>query len=447
MNSSPVLTTRVFKKIEEIPPADWNSVFPNTLEGYRFFKTLDESGLTQFQLYYILVYDGGTPVGAAPCFLMDYSLDTTIQGPLKSLSTLVKKFFPRIFSLKTLICGSPAGPGYIGIIGEPERVIRAISRGMEPIAEVEKVAIVAFKEFGPADAKELTCLEQEGFCRFESNPNTRKEIRFKSFDDYLKTLSSATRYDLKRKFKKVDGRVRIQFEVVDRLGDSLEEAYGLYRQMVSRHEVGFEIMSKEFFVKISQNMPGETKFFLWRVEGKLAAFAFCLVSNGYFLDYYIGLDYSMAYEYHLYFIRFRDMMNWCLQHGIRTYEMGCTNYDPKKRLGFEFIPLTIYAKMRNKRLNPFLGRLCDLLKPERFDPVLKEMKLKFLSLLTVSVLTASGIVHAEPDRPAHARLLGYDIYASLDDKEIETEDGSEETAKKDPDKGSPYLEVGISKSY
>lgn len=369
-----VLTTKVFRRIEEIPAEDWNRVFADPLRGYSYYKTLDESNLEQFSLYYLMVYDQENPVGAAPCFVMSYSIDTTIQGPLKVISGAVKKFFPRIFSLKALMCGSPTSPGHIGILGDRARVLEAIHQCMERMAKKEKAMILAFKEFTSAYDELFAGFQSEGFCKFEGMPNTVKDIHFKDFDEYLMSLSYKTRYDLKRKFKKVDGRVKIELEVANCLGDSLEDAYGLYQQMVETHQVSFEIMPKEFFVKISQNMPGEAKYFMWRIDGKLVAFAFGLVSDGYFLDYCLGLDYSAAYQYHLYFLRFRDMMSWCIQNGIKTYEMGCTNYDPKKRLDFQFVPLNIFVKFRNKTINRFLPKVCDWIKPERFDPVLLEMK-------------------------------------------------------------------------
>lgn len=369
-----VLTTRVFRKITDIPFDDWNSVFQDRLTGYHLFKTLDESCLEQFSLYYAMVYDRGQPVGAASCFLMEYSLDTTIQGPLKIILMAIKKIFPRIFSLKALMCGSPAAVGHIGTAGESDRVVRAIVQSMERIAERERAAILTFKEFPSACDPMLACLQTEGFCRFESFPNTVKDLHFKNFDEYLMSLSYKTRYDLKRKFKKVDGQIKIEMEVVNDLGDSLDAAYGLYRQVLAAHDISFEILPKEFFVKLSENMPDKVRYFLWRIDGKLVTFVCCLVADGYFLDYCLGLDYAAAHEYHLYFVRFRDMMNWCIQNGIKTYEMGCTNYDPKKRLDFEFVQLNVYVKFRNKAINSHLSKFCDWLKPERFDPILKEMK-------------------------------------------------------------------------
>ena len=121
-------------------------------------------------------------------------------------------------------------------------------------------------------------------------------------------------------------------------------------------------------------MPDETKFFLWRMDGKLVAFALCLVSGDYFIDYYLGFDYSVAYQYHLYHVRFRDLMKWCIENKIKKYDMGYTAYEPKRRLGFNLVPLTVYAKHRNKLFNPFLKILGYLLQPANFEPVFKELR-------------------------------------------------------------------------
>ena len=118
-------------------------------------------------------------------------------------------------------------------------------------------------------------------------------------------------------------------------------------------------------------MPEESKFFLWRMNNKLAAFAFCLVCGDYLVDYYLGFDYSVAYQYHLYFVRFRDLVNWCIKNKIKKYEMGATGYEPKRRLNFSLIPLYIYVKHRNKFFNPIFRVFCRLLQPTNFQPVLK----------------------------------------------------------------------------
>ena len=371
-------TTKIIRRIEEISPDEWYQIFPNVLEGYHFFKSLEESNFEQFSFYYILIYNQETLIGATSCFSMNYPLDTTVQGPLKQITTAVKKTFPNLLNLKALICGLPMGQGRIGMREEyAQQTIGSIVECIEQIAKEEKVSVIAFKDFGLTYTNAMDQLLKQGFHKIESLPSTDMEIKFDDFNQYLKTLSRVSRDGLKRKFKKIDGRIKIDLEISNALTDTvLDEAYALYLQTVSRSEVQFETVPKEFFVRVAKNMPNQTKYFLWRIENKLVAFAFCLFSEDLFIDYYLGFDYSVAYDLHLYFVRFRDLMNWCIENKIKKYEMGNTSYEPKRRLGFNFIPLYIYAKHRNRWFNPLFKLLCTFLKPENYDSIFKDMKKK-----------------------------------------------------------------------
>jgi len=368
------LRTRVVRRIEDVPREAWNKVFPDILESYDFFRSLDESNFDQFSFYYILVYERRALVGATNCFLVDYSLDTSISGPLRRASNYIRKFKPNIFSIKAFVCGMPIGQGRIGAAAEPDRILKAILRKMEQIAKKEKAAIVAFKDFDRSYTNMLDPLQKEGFSKFDSLPTTEMNIWFKDFEEYLKTLSGASRYDLRRKFKKV-AHAKIDFEAYDRFDEeAMAGMYDLYMQVVDKHDMGFEILPIDFFKIVSRNMPHNVKFFLWRVDKKLAAFLFCLMSEDLLIDYYVGLDYSIAHEYHLYFVKFRDVLNWCIKHKIKKYEMGITGYEPKRRLGFDFVPLYLYARLRNPVLRPVFKFFCQFLKFENFDPALKKKK-------------------------------------------------------------------------
>jgi len=369
------LKTKVVDRIEKVPVEEWKGVFPDILEGYEFFKTLDESGFDQFTLRYILVYDRDKLVGATPCFLMNYSLDTSINGPLRRLSNLIKKMKPGIFSIKAVICGAPMGQGRIGTSAPAKDTLEAVLRRMERMARKEKAPIVAFKDFDKTYTCMLDPLRKEGFSRFDSLPTTEMDVRFKDFEEYLMTLSSASRYDLRRKFKKAASQSKIELEIMDEPDeDTFKEIYRLYQQMVDKHDMGFEIVPADFFKNIAKNMPAHAKFFLWRIEGKLAAFLMALVSKEVLIDYYLGLDYEVALKYHLYFVKFRDVMNWAIANKIKKYDMGITGYEPKRRLGFEFVPLYIYAKHRNAVIRPIFNFVCQFLKFENFDSSLKRAK-------------------------------------------------------------------------
>jgi hypothetical protein len=369
-----LLESKIARKISELSQTDWQKAFPDILESYHFFKSLDEAQCKQFSFYYILIYQGADPVGAASCFCMDYSLATSIEGPLKNALLWLKRNFAIDFSLKALICGSSACEGRIGVIGENQpRVLGEILKCMEQIAQAERASILAFKDFSRQYLPLLDNLHKQGFAKIKSYPSAELAVEFASFEEYLSSLSRSTRKDLKRKFKRISELPKLDLKVSNSLDGCLDTAYDLYLGTLAKSEVQFEIMPKAFFARIFQNMPQESKFFLWHLEGKLVAFDLCLARNGVLVDEYIGLDYRFAYQYHLYFLTFRDILTWCIENGIKRYETGALSYEPKKRLGLEFVPMFVYAKHRNKLLNPFFKLLCSFLRPERFDPILQDL--------------------------------------------------------------------------
>ncbi|MFA6078492.1 MAG: GNAT family N-acetyltransferase [Candidatus Omnitrophota bacterium] len=375
------LSTEIFRKIGDIPEIEWVSVFPNTIKNYRFYKAIDESEFEGFRHYYIVIYKDGVSVGIAPCFLMDYPLDTSIEGFAKKPIARLRKAFPSVLSLKVLICGSPASEGRVGIAPKNRsKTIRALIAGMEGIARTEKAAMIAFKDV-PMDYIKLLgrVLTKHGFHKIDSYPSVKMDIDFSSFEEYMKGLSHSTRKDLRRKFKKVDSLPKIDLEVCDNIDNILDDVYGLYQQTFSRSGVQFEELPKVFFANISKHMPGESKYFLWRINNKLVAFNFCLASVDTLMDEYIGLDYSFAHDYHLYFVTFRDIITWCIQNNIKKYESGALTYEPKKRLDCTFSPLSIYVKHRNNLMNFGLRTVFNFLKPENFDPVLRSMRREALS--------------------------------------------------------------------
>lgn len=371
------IKTRVVKRADEISPDAWKNAFPPIIESRSFFNVLDDSRLGQFSFYYVLAYERNRVVGIAPCFFLEYSLDTSINGPLRIASNAVKRVFPKIFSLRAFACGSPINQGRIGFAEncDKEKVMRAIERRVEQTAKKLKASAIGFKDFGNSYLSILDPLQKRGYARFDSLPNTELDVRYRDFEEYLMTLSGASRYDLRRKFRKVDGDKRLRMEMTSSPDEkTMEELYKLYRRTEEAHEMGFEVLTPDFFFNLMKHLPEETKFFIWRLDEKIAGFVVCLVSGERLIDYYVGLDYSVAYDLHLFFLKFREILKWCIENGIKTYEMGISGYEPKRRLGFGLVPLYLYVKHRNPFMRPVFQAFCKLLRFENFDPSLKKMR-------------------------------------------------------------------------
>ncbi|MBF0478040.1 MAG: GNAT family N-acetyltransferase [Candidatus Omnitrophica bacterium] len=375
MQGSP-LTASIYRSVDEISVDAWGRIFPSVAENYFFYKVIEKTFPKEYKFYYLAIYQDNNIVCLVPAFVTEFALDTTIKGPLKYFTQKIRKIFPHLFTIKVFICGNPLSAGKMGVVQHNQsQIAHMLEQTITAISQQEKINICAFKDFHQTYTSFLDHLLASRFHKIPSFPSVELKINFKSFDEYLSTLSKSTRKSLKKKFKEIDDQKVLKVEVANNLGDLLDEAYILYLNTLKKSEIQFEILPKSFFKNIAENMPNAAKFFLWKLNGKLVAFDLCLLHDNHLVDEYIGLDYDVAYQYHLYFDSYRVIIKWCIDQGILNYEAGALNYEPKKRLDFTFNLQYIYVKHRNPIINIFIKILGIMLKPENFDPILRSIYL------------------------------------------------------------------------
>ena len=66
--------------------------------------------------------------------------------------------------------------------------------------------------------------------------------------------------------------------------------HALYERVARRGDVHFEVFDKEYFLKLGERMPDQTRYFIWRQAGKVVAFSFCTVHGDTLYDNDLGLD-------------------------------------------------------------------------------------------------------------------------------------------------------------
>jgi predicted N-acyltransferase len=197
-------------------------------------------------------------------------------------------------------------------------------------------------------------------------------IAYKSFDDYMaKALSKATRKDLRRKFKAAQGAA-LKMTVVEDVTPFIDEVYPLYLNVYKRSKLHFEKLTKEYLCELGRRMPERTRFFLWHHQGRVVAFNLCMVHNDAIYDQYIGLDYSVALDLHLYHYTIRDIMGWAMAQGYRWYRSNGLNYDPKLHLRMQLDPLDLYVRHRWTAANAILKIVLPLLEPTQYDKNLRK---------------------------------------------------------------------------
>ncbi|MDD5596189.1 MAG: hypothetical protein PHY94_08125, partial [Candidatus Omnitrophica bacterium] len=88
------LSFSILNSIEEIPRQEWERLLGKALiEGYGFHQTLEQSNLKEFTIRYLLGKRDNIPTLIIPFFIMDFSFDTLITGPLNGLVKKLKRIF------------------------------------------------------------------------------------------------------------------------------------------------------------------------------------------------------------------------------------------------------------------------------------------------------------------------------------------------------------------
>ena len=232
------------------------------------------------------------------------------------------------------------------------------------------------KEFPARYRAVLEPFLKRGFGRIPSMPMTRLDISgFKNFDDYLsKAIKSKRRNEFRRKFKAAAQSAPIELEVVTDVSETIDEIYSLYLQVFGRSKMQFEKLTKEYFLEIGRRMPDKARFFLWRQNGKMIAFSLCLVEGDTLYGEYIGLDYSIALDLHLYFYVMRDIISWATANGYKSIESSGLSYAPKLQMAHVLAPLDLYVRHTSPLVNLVMKFVLPWLEPTSAEPALKQFK-------------------------------------------------------------------------
>ncbi len=366
---------KIVTSVSDIERSQWELLFGRIPESYGFYQTLETSHLEGFSFYYLLLYQDRDLILIAPLFTGDFDLGLAVEGIMKKIIQGIRKLFPRFMILKTLFCGSPFGEN--GVIGlsrnqsNRDSVMEELAKAMIIYCSLNQIPFIMFKDFLDAEMPLMKPLLQQNFFEVESFPSVRVELGPGGMEGYFQTLSRHARKDLRKKIKKVLSLGSIEVKVVDDVETIINDIYPLYLNTYNAGAVRFEKLTKEFFVNVGRYMSGQTKFFLYYVQGHLAAFNLCFQDQYILIDKFIGFDYELTRKYHLYFFSWYTNIEWCLKHSLRFYQVGQTDYKEKLRLGGYPLPLHVFVRHHNPMINRVLKSISKLLTPSQNNDDLK----------------------------------------------------------------------------
>jgi hypothetical protein len=351
----------------------WGKAFVGQRKDHRYYELVEDTIRQGFDYRYFAIKDKhGGVLAIQPFFILDQDLLAGAAPRIRMMINSVRRGWPRCLKIRTLMVGCAVGEGHLdGDELTHEANARLIASTILTHARALKVRLIVLKEFPAKYRKALRCLLGHGFSRVPSLPMTRLNIDYPTFDVYMaKSLNSATRRKLRKKFKTAAAAPPIIRSVVSDVTPIVDEVYPLYVQVYNRSKLHFEKLTKAFFCGIGRLMPDKARFFLWYQNGRLVAFTLCMIDGDAIYAEYIGLDYTVALDLHLYHYATRDMISWAMAQGYKWFRSSGLNYDPKLHLRHQLDPVDLYVRHTSAVPNVVLKWVLPLIEPTRSEPIL-----------------------------------------------------------------------------
>ena len=374
------IAVRHLPSITALPREDWDRLFPGRAEGWDYFHACEQAAPEGFQASAMVVYAGDELAAAVTLFRTDYGLDLSLEGPLKPAVEWIHRNAPKLVVVPVLGMGSPLTEecpiGYQPAMKEADRIaaFKALLRGMNDHAAQNKIPLLALKDIMDRDTTWVDePLREQGFTGVATLPLATLHLPFKSEDEYLASLSSSMRSDLRKKMRRASN---VQFELRDSISDMEDTITALFEETRANSKVdygSFDEVPSTYFREVMRSCDGKAQVMLARVEDELVSFNISLAEPNRLLAKYIGMRYPAAREHNLYFVNWMAMVRHCIERGIPWMQMGHTSYRQKSRLGCKLKRSRIYFKHRNPIINPLFKLFGPMMAFDKMDPDLKAL--------------------------------------------------------------------------
>lgn len=362
----------VSESITAFASDDWNRCFPGAIEDWDYLRAVEDSGMPGFTWRYFAVVEGTNVLAVAPAFLTSYRLDTTAQGMVKRLAECFARRFPNVLALPLLSLGSPVTEtcplGFAPEVTDDDKpaVLAMLIERLTTFAREQRIGLLAVKDARDADAT-LWNQALGGFARMAGLPSAALPLPFATFEEYLRSLSAATRKDMRRKLR-AESAIRIEHRIS--IDDVVERVMALYEETVARSDLQFERLPAAYFANVLAHMPNRARCVLYWKGGDLLAFNLVLQSPERLVDKFIGAS-AAARDNNIYFLSWMENVRRCITERIPLYESGQAGYAVKVRLGSTLSLNWNYFRHLNPAVNAALRLVARLVRLDRFDPEIR----------------------------------------------------------------------------
>jgi predicted N-acyltransferase len=349
----PVTALRVVHALRDVPRAAWDALVGDgsPFLEWDWLTALEDSGAatpgTGWLPRHLTLWDGERLAGACPLYVKGHSLGEFVfdQSWASAAARAGIGYYPKL--LVAVPFTPVSGARFLAADGVARAGVAAtLAAALETICREERLSS-AHVNFCLPD--EVEALAARGWQRRTGCQYHWTNGGFASFDDYLESLRSKRRNQVRRERRAVaEEGVEITAYTGDEIPDALfPTMYALYRATVDRLPWGQRYLGRTFFALAAERLRHRLCFVVARHEGKIVAGTFNVRKGDALYGRYWGAKREIR---HLHFnVCYYAAIEYCIAHGLRRFEPGAGG-EFKVLRGFDATPTQSMHWIRDPRL-------------------------------------------------------------------------------------------------
>jgi predicted N-acyltransferase len=360
---------KCFSNIADIPSSLWNALFnsDNPFVQHSYLLALEQSGCvsekTGWQPRHIMLMDGEKPVAVMPLYAKNHSYGEFVfdWGWADAYTRHGLDYYPK---LVTAIPFSPIAGPRVGVSPdvEPGEVFAVLLSAIHQLAEMQKYSSWHLLFPGLRLQRALVDMKDEGaFLHREAVQFHWFNRGYHSFDDFMATLRSSRRKNLKRERRHVEEQgVTVERKTaMDITDEEWDGFYYCYMDTYRKRSGHDGYLNREFFECLRETMANRLMLVVARRNDEVVASSLFLFDSKRLYGRYWGAleDISCLH----FEACFYQGIEFCIENSLQEFDPG-TQGEHKLMRGFEPVRSASYHWIADSR---FREAIAEYLAHER----------------------------------------------------------------------------------
>lgn len=295
--------------------------------SYEWFKILENQKCFPNTVYYVAVYDNNVLIALAPCFEDWANIYFFAKPPMRFFTAFLQKLL--ILGNKfgfcqnhMLLCYSPSC-GRSKIIQKntynPKVISDLITKQIDSLCKKERYLFSSFPFASSFDKRLIAALSDASYANTLGITNFFLDIKWRSFEDYLKSMNRNHRKNINRKIRAFKGNGIIIEEQDFSQSSHKQLSTLLYNLVLKYNKDATKRISPTYFGIINQYAGTKIKLFIAKKNDKPIGFSL-LFRQGTTVDSWMcGFDYEVLSrtDYTYFNLVYYEPIKWAIKEGIK----------------------------------------------------------------------------------------------------------------------------------